>query len=70
MNTQNPAIDQADEIQQALSDSQALALAGQFAAATMHEVNGPLEAVTNPELPLAHKFRQQRNGSHPVTAGR
>jgi signal transduction histidine kinase len=47
MNTQNTAIDQADEIQQALSDSQALALAGQFAAATMHEVNGPLEAVTN-----------------------
>jgi signal transduction histidine kinase len=30
-----------------LRKSQALALAGQFAAATMHEVNGPLEAITN-----------------------
>jgi hypothetical protein len=30
-----------------LCRSQALALAGQFAAATMHEVNGPLEAISN-----------------------
>jgi signal transduction histidine kinase len=35
------------QFEEALRESQALALAGQFAAATMHEVNGPLEAITN-----------------------
>lgn len=47
MNTQNAAGGQSDDIRHALRESQALALAGQFAAATMHEINGPLEAVTN-----------------------
>jgi signal transduction histidine kinase len=36
-----------NDLQSALHECQALALAGQFAAATMHEINGPLEAVTN-----------------------
>ena len=35
------------QLEEALHASQALALAGHFAAATMHEVNGPLEAITN-----------------------
>lgn len=35
------------QLEEALQESQALALAGQFAAATMHEVNGPLEAISN-----------------------
>lgn len=47
MTTQNAATDQSEDIQDALRENQALALAGQFAAATMHEINGPLEAVTN-----------------------
>lgn len=41
------AIDRLHQLQQALQECQALALAGQFAAATMHEVNGPLEAIAN-----------------------
>lgn len=40
-------IDRLHQLEQALQESNALALAGQFAAATMHEVNGPLEAISN-----------------------
>jgi signal transduction histidine kinase len=40
-------IDRIKQLEEALQESQALALAGQFAAATMHEVNGPLEAISN-----------------------
>jgi signal transduction histidine kinase len=40
-------IDRVQQLEEALQQSQALALAGQFAAATMHEVNGPLEAISN-----------------------
>ena len=42
-----PTFDRVQQLEEALHDSQALALAGQFAASTMHEVNGPLEAITN-----------------------
>ena len=35
------------ELEEALRENQALALAGQFAAATMHEINGPLAAISN-----------------------
>ncbi len=46
---ENPVltIDRVQQLEEALQASQALALAGQFAAATMHEVNGPLEAISN-----------------------
>ena len=40
-------IDKVQQLEEALRESQAFALAGQFAAATMHEVNGPLEAISN-----------------------
>jgi signal transduction histidine kinase len=40
-------IDRVQQLEEALQESQTLALAGQFAAATMHEVNGPLEAISN-----------------------
>jgi len=40
-------VERIQQLEQALQESQALALAGQFAAATMHEVNGPLEAISN-----------------------
>lgn len=40
-------IDRVQQLEEALRESQAFALAGQFAAATMHEVNGPLEAISN-----------------------
>lgn len=40
-------IDRVRQLEEALRESQAFALAGQFAAATMHEVNGPLEAISN-----------------------
>ena len=36
-----------DEIDGILRQNQELAVVGQFAAAVMHEINGPLEAVTN-----------------------
>ena len=42
-----PTIDKVQQLEEALHESQALALAGQFAATTMHEVNGPLEAIAN-----------------------
>jgi hypothetical protein len=42
-----PTIDKVKQLEEALHESQALALAGQFAATTMHEVNGPLEAIAN-----------------------
>jgi signal transduction histidine kinase len=42
-----PPIDRVQQLEETLQECQALALAGQFAAATMHEVNGPLEAITN-----------------------
>lgn len=42
-----PTFDRVQQLEEALHASQALALAGQFAASTMHEVNGPLEAITN-----------------------
>lgn len=42
-----PTIDRVEQLQEALRQSQSFALAGQFAAATMHEVNGPLEAISN-----------------------
>jgi signal transduction histidine kinase len=34
-------------LEEALQESRAQALAGQYAAATMHEINGPLEAIAN-----------------------
>jgi len=40
-------VDRVHELEDALNESQALALAGQFAAATIHEINGPLEAIAN-----------------------
>ncbi len=40
-------IDRVQQLEEALRESQAFALAGEFAAATMHEVNGPLEAISN-----------------------
>jgi len=42
-----PTIDRVQQLEEALQECQTLALAGQFAAATVHEVNGPLEAITN-----------------------
>ena len=42
-----PTIDRVEQLEEALRQSQSFALAGQFAAATMHEVNGPLEAISN-----------------------
>src|SRR5579859_7148129 len=42
-----PTTDRVQQLQEALQESQSLALAGQFAAATMHEINGPLEAIAN-----------------------
>ena len=42
-----PTIDRIQQLEEALRESQAFALAGQFAAATMHEVNSPLEAISN-----------------------
>jgi len=40
-------IDRIQQLEEALRESQGFALAGQFAASTMHEVNGPLEAISN-----------------------
>ena len=40
-------IDRIRQLEEALRESQSFALAGQFAATTMHEVNGPLEAISN-----------------------
>ena len=40
-------IDRVKQLEEALHESRAFALAGQFAGATMHEVNGPLEAISN-----------------------
>jgi signal transduction histidine kinase len=40
-------LDKVQQLEEALQESQSQALAGQFAASTMHEVNGPLEAITN-----------------------
>jgi len=40
-------VNKIQQLEEALRESQALALAGQFAAATMHEVNGALEAIAN-----------------------
>lgn len=42
-----PSFERVCQLEQALQDFQALALAGQFAAATIHEINGPLEAIAN-----------------------
>lgn len=42
-----PPSERVQQLEEALRESQAFALAGQFAAATMHEVNGPLEAISN-----------------------
>ena len=42
-----PTIDRVQQLEEALRESHAFALAGQFAAATIHEVNGPLEAISN-----------------------
>ena len=42
-----PTTNKIQQLEDALQESQAQALAGQFAAITMHEVNGPLEAITN-----------------------
>jgi len=35
------------QLEEALRESQAMAAAGQFAAAMMHAINDPLEAITN-----------------------
>ena len=42
-----PTTNKIKKLEEALQESQTQALAGQFAASTMHEVNGPLEAITN-----------------------
>jgi C4-dicarboxylate-specific signal transduction histidine kinase len=42
-----PTTNKIQKLEEALQESQTQALAGQFAASTMHEVNGPLEAITN-----------------------
>jgi signal transduction histidine kinase len=42
-----PTINTIQQLKEALQESEAQALAGQFAAITMHEFNGPLEAITN-----------------------
>jgi signal transduction histidine kinase len=42
-----PTANKIQKLEEALQESQTQALAGQFAAITMHEVNGPLEAITN-----------------------
>ena len=42
-----PTTNKIQQLEEALQESQVQALAGQFAAITMHEVNGPLEAITN-----------------------
>jgi signal transduction histidine kinase len=42
-----PTTNKLQKLEEALQESQTQALAGQFAASTMHEVNGPLEAITN-----------------------
>jgi signal transduction histidine kinase len=42
-----PTVERILELEEALRENQALALAGQFAAATMHEINGPLAAISN-----------------------
>src|SRR4029079_1939664 len=42
-----PRTNKIQKLEEALQESQTQALAGQFAASTMHEVNGPLEAITN-----------------------
>jgi signal transduction histidine kinase len=47
MHTQLEETENWQEMERALRRSQALAVAGQYAAAIMHEINGPLEAVTN-----------------------
>lgn len=58
--------DRVQQLEEALRDCQALALAGQFAAATMHEVNGPLEAIANLNYLIqtnCHDAEQVRNHS-------
>ena len=42
-----PTIERILELEEAVRENQALALAGQFAASTMHEINGPLAANSN-----------------------
>lgn len=42
------------ELQDALSESRTLALAGQFAAFAMHEINGSLEAIANLNYLVLH----------------
>jgi len=54
-----PAASRLSELEAALRESQSMALAGQFAAATMHEINGPLEAITN----LNYLLRINSNGN-------
>jgi signal transduction histidine kinase len=44
------------EIEQALHRSQSLAVAGQFAASIMHEINGPLEAALNLNYLMMHSI--------------
>jgi signal transduction histidine kinase len=42
-----PTTNKIQRLEETLQESQTQALAGQFAASTMHEFNGPLEAITN-----------------------
>ncbi len=42
-----PALNRGEQIQEILRQNQELTVASQFAAAVMHEINGPLEAVNN-----------------------
>lgn len=42
-----PTVERILELEEALRENQAFSLAGQFAASTMHEINGPLAAISN-----------------------
>ena len=46
-----------DRVERALERSERIAVASRFAGAIMHEVNNPLEAITN----LVYLAREQRN---------
>ncbi|ADW69529.1 sensor histidine kinase [Granulicella tundricola] len=50
------------ELEEALRQSRTLAAAGQFAAAVMHEINNPLEAITN----LAYLAREEADDPEKV----
>lgn len=47
VSTNERAQERVHELERALQECQVLVVAGQFAASTMHEINGPLEAISN-----------------------